>query len=404
MFVLKFQQRLALEFGGCSMTKQFSMTVQSGRRPRGRMIWLVVISLWFAAPAQGNETDQYLLPLDAQWADLGEFMSGVHHMVVQDAINYVNARIERSLKIRGPVQRQRALERWQAPEAVADSVRRLWGIGFWDMMHLDHFLHSRKMRRAFPDQLVAYKTWNWLYTYVHLPIDPRNIPLLLPSSTIKVFDVYIGVDKFGHLHDLGHIYYKDYIWGIRNGYDPDHVMQVVVQRFSRGLISESMLIGFWATGVCSNADTAANYIGMKFYMNLTEATRIQGEMHPPMLVRDGPFWRFNDHIEPQTLLRPFITDHLNEALNPNLYEWGARMLVRRRLNQIADHVLAVYADEHGRPRPAQWFDDKAEELRTYYGDDYGHRGRRDQLITIGDLHRPQAPPKVAEVAEVAAEP
>ena len=88
------------------------------------------------------------------------------------------------------------------------------------------------------------------------------------------------------------------------------------------------------TGIRSNADLAANYAGFKFYRNLTEEVRIGDRVMPPMLVRQGPYWRLNDQVQPDSdFFTAFITPHWNEALNPNVYAIVTDARVRARAAQ-----------------------------------------------------------------------
>jgi hypothetical protein len=209
--------------------------------------------------------------------------------------------------------------------------------------------------------------------------------LFFQSSTLKVYDVYLGTDKLGHFHDLGHIYFKDYLAQRRRGASEDEAVDTIVRRFSVGIISEGFLIGNLATGVYANADLAANYLGMKFYRNLTEPVMLKGREHPPLLVRRGPYLRLNYHVRPDSdFFEPFVSDHLNEALNPNLYEWGMRRPIAKRLEKDSERILKFYADEEGRPQSQRYFEDKAEELVTYFGENYGHTGIRTEMVTIAN--------------------
>src|SRR5207344_20116 len=75
-------------------------------------------------------------------------------------------------------------------------------------------------------------------------------------------------------------------------------------------LSENGLLGMLTTGIRSNGDLAANYAGFKFYRNLTEEVRIGNRVMAPMLVRQGPYWRLNDHVQPHSdFFTAFITPH-----------------------------------------------------------------------------------------------
>jgi hypothetical protein len=338
-----------------------------------------------AAPALADETDQFTLPPRETFVDLGDYFSALHCQVLQHVVDDTNRTVARFQKIDDPVERRARIEALFNGSRLAREVRAPFGLGFFEMKNIEDALRGASARRLFPDATTAYRTPQWIYFYTHLPVDPRRVILLFQSSTIKVYGAYHGTDKWGHFHDLGNIYYQHYLGGLRAGRTHDDAVRNTVVTFSEGFISESQLIGAIATGVRSNADLATNYLGMKFYMNLTEPVTLQGETHPPLIVRIGDYLALNRHVRPESdFMAPFLSDHWNEALNPSAYEWGMRDPIAKRLRENAESILAFYADEHGVPRTREWFLAKYEELSTYFGEDYGHVSMSDAMVTIAD--------------------
>ncbi len=335
-----------------------------------------------AGTARANETDQYTLPTDRPFADLGPLFDAVHYEVLTRAADQLNER----LRIAQLAGNEAGIAELTSPGAVADAVRGQFMPGFIETLNIERAVRTRAARGVYPDHITAYKTRGWIYTWAHLPVDPRQIPLLVQSSTILVHGSYFGTDKMAHFHDLGHYYFKSYLARMAGGATPEEAREWVVWWYSRGPISEGLAVGSLATGVVSNADLASNYAGMKFYENLTEPTMLKGEERPALLVlRDG-VWRLNFHVRPESgFMAPFFSDHFNEALNPNIYEFGMRGPIKRHVRKISDRVLAFYAGEDGQPRSREWFEDTAVELRTLYGEDYGVFVNEDVMFTIADL-------------------
>ena len=334
-----------------------------------------------ARTSWANETDQFTLPTDRALADLGPYIEGVHHEVLTRVAERLNKDLRRAY--RGP--RPQEIRRLTDPGLVADLFRSEFAPGFVETINLENALRRRSMRRAYPDQITAHRTFGWIYAWAHLPIDPRRLVLLFQSSTINVHGAYMGTDKIAHFHDLGHIYYKSYLARLDGGMTPEEARDWVVWFYSRGPISESFTIGAIATGVVSNADLASNYAGMLFYQNLTEPIEIAGETIPAMLELHDGYWRIAYHVRPESgYLRPFLTDHCNEALNPCVYEIGMRGPIRRNLRKNSDRILTVYADEDGNVRSPDWFRAKAAELQTFHGQDYGAIVRERKMFSIGD--------------------
>jgi hypothetical protein len=114
------------------------------------------------------------------------------------------------------------------------------------------------------------------------------------------------------------------------------------------------------TGVYSNGDLFANYVGMKFYQGLTREIKSPTETRPAILVLKQGLWAFNEYLNlREVLLKPLISDHFNEALNPSIFSdrlglrWFVRQKVSKRscarwFNRYPKEVTTVLAlNEHG---------------------------------------------------------
>ena len=198
------------------------------------------------------------------------------------------------------------------------------------------------------------------------------------SPTVNVHGAYVGVDKFGHLFQQGYDYYEEYRSARDDGDDEEHAAARAVRS---GVGGERGIFGEALTGVYSNADLAANYAGLKFYLNLTRPVRIGDAFLPPLLLRDAAGnWCFNPDRRPAGLLRPFVDEHLNEALNPSRFEPVLRETVRENLRGRSERLLEFYGTTPQRERR------RMEELATWHGENYGHSDRG--LVTIADDCRP----------------
>lgn len=335
-----------------------------------------------AQVARANETDQFTLPRREDFADVGPLFSRDTYFHLAGVVEKTNNKIAEALLITDARERDAKIEHLRSPGRLADEVRGTYLPGFFDMMKVEDDLRSESVRKLFPGKITAYRTVNWIYRDVHLPFDPRKAVLLFQSSSIDMYGVILGVDKIGHFHDLGHFYFKDYLSARARGESEEKALKRVVNNYANGLISENAAIGSWATGVAANGDLAANYAGYKFYRNLTEAVNLPGGRVEPLIVRKGNFLALNTHVGPDTdFIKPFITNHMNEALNPCRYEWSMHGVIRSRLRKNASEIRTFYCDEQGNPRPKSWFENTAKELSTYGGEDYGHT-RFDEEITI----------------------
>jgi hypothetical protein len=212
---------------------------------------------------------------------------------------------------------------------------------------------------------------------------PFPKPLLLGnmSPTVNAFGVYLGVDKVGHFFQQGYEYCREYDKELEAGGDE---AAAVERAIGLGIDQERGWFGLATVGVYSNADLACNYAGLKFYLNLTRPVRVGGATIPPVLVRDEHGgWRFNPDRPTDDLLRPFFSDHFNEALNPSSYEAGLRDTIRRNVRRVAPRLVSFYrcSPQTERARLA--------ELATWHGEPYGHL-EDEGLVTIADTCFEQA--------------
>ena len=61
-----------------------------------------------------------------------------------------------------------------------------------------------------------------------------------------------------------------------------------------------------------------------------------------------------------------------------------RPRIRRVLHSRADRIVQFYTQKDDRPNDPAYFENLAHELATYDGEDYGHSGRFDKLMNIGN--------------------
>jgi hypothetical protein len=207
--------------------------------------------------------------------------------------------------------------------------------------------------------------------------NPFGRPLTLQelSPTVNLYGVYLGTDKIGHLFQQGHEYFEAYRKAEAKSLAPEQARRAAVRV---GVGQEHGFFGLVMVGVYSNADLAANYAGLKFYLNLTRPVMIGARIHLPILViRDG-LWHFNPEAG-EDWLRPYFTDHHNEALNPSRYSDQLRGTVRSHFPERAAKWVAFYHSDRATEA------ERLDRLSTWYGEDYGHSGR-EQVVSVLDLH------------------
>jgi len=183
------------------------------------------------------------------------------------------------------------------------------------------------------------------------------------SPTVHVHGYYMGTDKIDHFFQQGYEYFELAGRKGKGGLDETDAIAAAV---AHGVEQEHTYYGTLATGVYSNGDLAANYAGMKFYLNLRRPVRIGERVWPPLLERTVTGWRLRSGINPDSLLEPFLSNHLDESLNPSRYRFSRRS-IRARIRDRCDQWVQFYADRLHLAAPSG-----LSFASDWFGEKYGH--------------------------------
>ena len=338
--------------------------------------------LLFPTSVFAFETDQYDLPT-VPLADIGDEVSEHVEQKLRKAVDKTNAEILR---------RQRCISGYAdgGPGRGCDSLSA-------EVSKLAYLRTDEAMVEAAFDELGAgvppftsMGTWMDAHHFRKQPARYRtsylkSIFVLLPpialtiSPTVNMYGSEFGTDKIAHLFQQGYTYYKISHRALAEGATPEEATAKAVRW---GQKSERTFFGTLVAGVYSNGDLAANYVGLRFYEGLTQTITLGDSTRPAVLrLKDG-LWTFNDGVNLRDdLLKPFISDHLNEALNPSIFtknlgmRWYLRRVVRKR-------------------SCAQWFerypelsksglDEESRSLRLWQSEDYGFTDS-EHFVTIAN--------------------
>jgi ankyrin repeat protein len=349
------------------------------------VLFVVTTALMLCAatlPARAHETDQYTLPAGRQFVDLGEEFDAFFYNAIDRGVQKLNARIRADLAAkRDPSQHHTA-------DAAAFAVNGEFPIALFLIEDLDKKMTSISSKDRWPGGLPGYKPPPSMYKFLLYPLNPFRA---WNCATIKVYGVYLGTDKVGHFTDMGMHYYRTYSGYRKKGESHDQALRRAIGVGAEDPIkSESGLLGYWTAGAYSNADLAINYLGMQFYMNLTQPQMLKGELRPAMLVRDGQYWKIAPHVRRDSqFMSYFFTEHCDEALNPSRYLPGMRDGIRKLAVDNASSILEMRLDRYGNRHSQQYFLRLSRDLRTLWGTDYGHRGTDDELILVTDACFPR---------------
>jgi hypothetical protein len=334
---------------------------------------LLVNIIFLSVVCVGMETDQFNLPPEPL-ADIGPEITIYVHERIGVAAKQINAEIlkHQSCIDSKCADSKRANERivyLRSEKGLADYIYKQLGARHFIRPRIEGWITTYK----FKSQPALYKAPYRDSIYFKWPLAYLTI-----SPTIKTYDVYLGTDKFSHLFQQGYQYYKIFNKAIKRGADHKEATMRAV-RF--GQKTERGIYGTFIIGVFSNADLAANYAGMKFYQGLTHDLVINNRPRKSLLILRNGLWKHNESLNIQEeLLKPFISNHFNEAVNPSIYTtvFGLRNFVKQALkkryckNQLENQeklmdLLTV---------------NPTRELSNWYGEDYGFTGQGIDLVQI----------------------
>ena len=340
--------------------------------------------------AKALETDQFTVP-PRPLADIGPELALEVMARIDTAAARLNARAaahaRRAERSRGFWQRHhlRAHQRELSEGRLALEVyRELAGPGLPEC-RIERWVRSHRFRQ----RPARFEMSCGAGAYGASPLG-RSPFLVSLSPTVNAFGVYCGADKVGHLFQQGYQYFDRFSRAESRGRGDAAALAGAVKR---GIEQERGFYGRALVGVYSNADLAANYAGLKLYLNLTRPVQVGDVVRPPLLVMHEGQWLANPGAVPassgerdgepdptaraEAFLQPFVSDHFNEALNPSRYSQPTRDTVRSRWRQRAAGWVAFYASTHEAEAA------RLASLATWHGERYGHSGFAG-LVTAPD--------------------
>lgn len=319
------------------------------------------------------ETDQYNLP-PAPLADIGPEVYEYTLENIRKAVEKLNAEItEKQSCLERPEchdrkKARKRLEYLRSELAVAKAVYHRLGFGIIAFARSGDWMNSHEFRA----QPARYKTSYGDSIFVSIPTDYWTI-----SPTVNIYGTHLGTDKIAHFFQQGYQYYRIAGRRIEKG---STVAAAEAKAVAWGRWTENTYYGTLVGGVFSNADLFANYVGMRFYEGLVRTVKVGKMERPETLQLKNGRWELNaDGTSEQVLLRPFISDHMNEALNPSLFIPGLRSSIRGIVRKRScPKWLAAYTD-----RSEAEYRTLTESLATWHGENYGHKASK-KFVSIAD--------------------
>ncbi len=342
------------------------------------LIIILYILLIHSAVAFAFETDQFNLP-PVPLADIGDEVSEYTEENILKAIFKINGDISLIQKCLennavnkakcGPRESLlKKLEYLRSEDAVAREVFKLLGDGIIPFTKSGSWMESHKFR----GQPARYKTSFKESIFVFLPANYFTI-----SPTVNLYGSEFGTDKIAHFFQQGYAYYKIYKQAAAQGLSANDASKKAVKW---GKFTERTYYGTLVGGVYSNADLCANFVGMRFYQELTKASKVGVAERPAILALKNGSWMFNEDAKAkELLLKPYISDHLNEALNSSIYIPGLRSSIRGIVKKRScPQWRALYPN-----LKKEDFENTTKSLMLWHEEDYGFK-KSKKFITISN--------------------
>lgn len=366
-----------------------------------RSIRFLVICLTLAAldPTRclGHEVDQYSVPIRGSLLDMGAYWDQLVYEVISRGVQQANKNIAIEKNSWWPDVAGSRLAKQQSPAALARAVRQQLPNALSLIETIEASLEATNFRDVTSGRRIAYRADKEKSVYRDGPgfPDPRywNRLLFMRCSTIKVHGHYLGTDKIGHFFAMGYHYYT--IYQATRLMGQSHEVAKEKARDICGWVTECSFLGLSSTAIYSNADMATNYIGLKFYLNLTQPVKLAGRMVPAMVVREGDYWKLGEHLtRASPLFSQYVSVHWDEVLNPCHLDETVRAQTRQAIKFRSQQLLDWYAGSDPRRHTSAYFDNILQHCTTYYGEDYGHSGDTEHLLGLGSLCFDDAAPPI----------
>lgn len=317
------------------------------------------------------ETDQFNLP-PVPLADVGDEVTEYVEAQLRIVIDGVNAEIERREKCvvsraKGcdPAEKEREkLAMLRSHAGLAEAVYEHMAGGNLMTTKFGKWMNSHEFR----SQPARYKAPYLESIYSLNPFDYATL-----SPTVRLYGHEFGIDKLEHLFQQGYRYFKIYNEQIAKGVSPEAATKKAIEW---GQKTERTYYGLWTSGVYSNADLFANYVGLKFYQRLASPITIGGKGYEPMFGLRNGRW---DSKQTDDLLKPFIGEQMNEALNPSSYRLTLIRSVKRSVKNTCGEWEALLRDM----LPTS-FVAASEQLHLWNGEDYGFTVR-ERTVNLAEI-------------------
>lgn len=262
-----------------------------------RLALTACIALSAALAAPGAETDQFMT-----WnIELKDSAPALNAYLNTAAQEFVERRNRSNLKV-------------ETAEEMA--------IGYY--LYLFQGLHSSRVRSyltcdpaidRYPRADVSF--WEYQRQSIYRGL---SFPYVMPMArTVRIGDVYCGIDKIGHFFGFGRRYFQRYLRMREEGVSHEEATERVM---AAGVAQETGLVGALVDGIFSHGDLEANFQGFQLLLHLTRK-------ESPYFVNENGHWRTSGTVD----ITPFVTPAFDESYLAPHFTYFRRRKVEPRLKE-----------------------------------------------------------------------
>lgn len=188
-------------------------------------------------------------------------------------------------------------------------------------------------------------------------------PFVLPmAQTIRIGEVYCGIDKIGHMLGFGRRYHQIYRRHRAQGLSHDEALEKAIQW---GVQHESSVVGKLVDGIFSHGDLEANYQGLRLALAFSGGTS-------PLFYREGKRWVYRGGLD----IRDFVTPDFDESYNLNHYaSWRHKRVAPELVEHYHDGVTGKIVEERFARYQQGW---KPSRSKVIVDAHFGERGEQPQ--------------------------
>lgn len=316
-----------------------------------------------------HETDQFTVP-DKPLADIAPEITAEMAKRIQNEMDRLNKDMEKNLP--------KENDPHHSSQTLAKNIATNFGTNFFQTE-----FESWIVKHEFKAQPSRFQV-DYPQSVFNGAATTRPLLVFALSPTININGVNIGLDKIGHFVQQGHQYYDKYSMVIQKK-DATRI-DALEAAIKEGIDQENGIYGNFTIGVYSNADMAANYAGLYFYINLFKPVSLGGRVFPAILELHQGKWRFADNSYPKDMFTRFVTEHLNESFNPPTLSPDVLAVYEKNVRKLAPDWVKFYQSSQ---------DIEAQRnltLSRWYGEAYGYAGP-DNCPTISRCYFEEEVPK-----------